>query len=201
MKVQDLYETPMMIGDNDFDPVIDGFDLTDTVENTQAYEKIIDSKDSNLIQKHSDIGSKYLYQYGSKIVLLDTVAKTVDYYVKVETGKFRITGQYVTQVEVWRTTDSPVYDVVRTVFFDYILKSHDTVLSDSLQTNDGRRLWVNLVGYAFQEGKYVYVVDLNTGTLHGIKNSNDYRSRIQDFYSTQKKSAYVRIMISNKKVD
>lgn len=201
MKVQDLYETPMMIGDNDFDPVIDGFDLTDPSENTEAYEKIINSKDSNLIQKHTDKGSKYLYTYGSKIVLLDTLSKSVDYYVKVEKGKFKITGQYVTQVEVWRTTDSPVYDVVRTVFFDHILKSHDTVLSDSLQTNDGRRLWVNLVGYAFDEGKYVYVVDLNTGTLHSIKNSNDYRNRIQNFYSTQKKSAYVRIMISNKKVD
>ena len=44
MKVQDLYETPMLIGDHEFEPEIDGYDLTDPDENSQAYKKIINRK-------------------------------------------------------------------------------------------------------------------------------------------------------------
>lgn len=194
MKIQDLYETPMLIGDHDFEPSINGFDLTDRTENTQAYEQIINSKRSNQLEKHND--SQYLYSYGDKIVLLNVVRRTVDYYVKVETGRFKLTGKHATQVEVWRTKDRSVYGVVQKVFFDHILKSHDTILSDSLQTNEGRGLWSNLVGYAFDRGLNVYVVDLNTGTLHHIKDNNMYADKIHDFYSTTKASQKVRIMIS-----
>jgi hypothetical protein len=194
MKIQDLYETPMLIGDHDFDPTIDGFDLSDSVENTKAYEKITTSGNSNQLEKHND--SQYLYQYGDKIVLLDIVDKKVDYYVKIYQGKFKITGKYATQVEVWRTKERAVYGVVKKVFFDYILKSHNTVLSDSLQTNEGRGLWVNLVSYAFEKNLNVYVVDLNTGTLTKINNDSEYRNNISKFYSTKKSSEMVRILIS-----
>lgn len=196
MKVRDLYETPMLIGDHEFDPIIDGFDLTDNDENQKAYDKISKSKKSHQIEKHND--SQYLYHFGDKVVLLNTVLRTVDYYVKIETGKFKITGKYVAQVEVWRSNDRPVYGVVEKVFFDHILKSHDTVLSDSLQTNDGKRLWTNLVSYAFDRGKFVYVVDLNNGVLKQVNDVNDYSRSVQDFYSDQKSSMKIRIMISNR---
>lgn len=195
MKVQDLYETPMLIGDHEFEPEIDGYDLTDPDENSQAYEKIINSKKTHQIEKHND--SQYLYGYGDKIVLLNVKDKRIDYYVKLETGKFKLTGKYVTQVEVWRTKERSVFGIVQKVFFDHILKSHDTVLSDSLQTNEGRGLWSNLVGYAFQRNLNVYVVDLNTGILQKIKDDSDYRSKIQSFYGTTKSSERVRVMISN----
>lgn len=194
MKIQDLYETPMLIGDHDFEPTIDNYDLTDAIENTQAYEKIINSSKTRQIEKHND--SQYLYVYGDKIVLLNVVRKTVDYYVKIETGKFKLTGKYATQVEVWRTKDRSVYGVVQKVFFDHILKSHNTILSDSLQTNEGRGLWSNLVGYAFDRGLNVYIADLNTGTLHNISDNNMYADKIHEFYSTTKGSQKVRIMIS-----
>lgn len=194
MKVSDLYETPMLIGDHDFEPTIDGFDLSDIEENHQAYDKIINSKRTLQMEKHND--SQYLYSYGDKIVLLNINRKTVDYYVKLETGKFKITGKYITQVEVWRTEDRPVQNVVQKVFFDHILKSHDTVLSDSLQTSNGRRLWVNIVDYALQRGLNVYVVNLNNGTLTHIPNADIYGDEISKYYSTEKSSSKVRIMIS-----
>ena len=194
MKIQELYETPMLIGDHAFDPSIDGYDLTDSDENTKAYEKIMNSSKSRQIEKHND--SQYLYSYGDKIVLLDIKDKKVDYYVKIFQGKFKITGKYTTQVEVWRSKERAVYGVVKKVFFDYILKSHTTILSDSLQTNEGRGLWVNLVSYAFERGHNVYVVDLNKGVLIKIKDDSDYRHNISKFYSTTKSSEMVRIMIS-----
>lgn len=194
MKIQDLYETPMLIGDNDYDPSIDNYDLTDASENTKAYTKITNSKKTKQLEKHND--SQYLYAYGDKIVLLNVVRKSVDYYVKVEVGKFKLTGKYATQVEVWRTKDRSVYGVVQKVFFDHILKSHDTILSDSLQTNDGKGLWSNLVGYAFDRGLNVYVADLNTGTLIPIRDNNEYADKIHEFYSTSTGSQKVRIMIS-----
>ena len=195
MKVQDLYETPMLIGDHEFEPEIDGYDLTDPDENSQAYKKIINSKKTHQIEKHND--SQYLYGYGDKIVLLNVVRNTVDYYVKLETGKFKLTGKYVTQVEVWRTKDRSVFGIVQKVFFDHILKSHDTVLSDSLQTNEGRGLWSNLVGYAFQRNLNVYVADLNTGKLVKVIDDNDYANNIKNFYGSTKSAERVRIMISN----
>ena len=194
MKIQELYETPMLIGDYDFDPSIDKYDLTDSDENTKAYEKIMNSSKSRQIEKHND--SQYLYSYGDKIVLLNVVLKTVDYYVKIFQGKFKITGKYATQVEVWRSKDRAVHGVVEKVFFDYILKSHNTILSDSLQTNDGKRLWVNLVSYAFERGLNVYVVDLNNGRLITVNDDNEYSKNISKFYSTTKSSEMVRIMIS-----
>lgn len=185
----------MMIGDHDFDSAIDGYDLTEPEENRQAFKKIINSKRTSQIEKHND--HQYLYGYGDKIVLLNVTRGTVDYYVKLEQGNFKLTGKYITQVEVWRSSNVPVHGVVEKVFFDHILKSHDTVLSDSLQTNDGRRLWVNLVGYAFEKNKFVYVVDLNTGTIIPVKNSNTYADTIQNFYDATKSAKEVRIMISN----
>jgi len=194
MKVQDLYETPMLIGDHEFEPEIDGYDLTDPEENSQAYEKIINSKNTYQIEKHND--SQYLYGYGDKIVLLNVKDKRIDYYVKLETGKFKLTGKYVTQVEVWRTKERSVFGIVQKVFFDHILKSHNTVLSDSLRTNEGRGLWSNLVGYAFQRNLNVYVADLNTGKLVKVVDDNDYANNIKNFYGTTKSSEWVRIMIS-----
>ncbi|AKP35053.1 hypothetical protein [Yersinia aleksiciae] len=68
-----------------------------------------------------------------------------------------------TQIMVWRTVQ-PQYNSAVTglpkIFFQYFLENYSIVVSDSEQTNDGRRFWEGMIAWAIQEdGYHVYVSD------------------------------------------
>jgi len=68
-----------------------------------------------------------------------------------------------TQIMVWRSVqpqyNSAVSGLPR-MFFQYFLEKYSIVVSDSEQTQDGRRFWETMIAWAIQEdGYHVYVSD------------------------------------------
>ncbi len=71
------------------------------------------------------------------------------------------TRKTCTQILVWRTVqpqhDSAVHGLPQE-FFRHFLTQYSIVVSDSEQTNEGRRFWERMIAWAIQaEGHYVYV--------------------------------------------
>lgn len=88
-----------------------------------------------------------------------------------------------TQIMVWRTVQ-PQYNSAVTglpkMFFQYFLENYSIVVSDSEQTQDGRRFWETMIAWAIQEdGYHVYVSD---GTIEDRPLT--FMTSWDDFYGT-----------------
>ena len=70
-----------------------------------------------------------------------------------------------TQLFVWRQLYGQHGDVLRgfpSKIFEHLLQSHRIIISDQIQTHDGRRFWLDRMSEAiFKDDLMVYYVDLN----------------------------------------
>ncbi|MGL4925644.1 MAG: hypothetical protein ACRC4K_02235 [Plesiomonas shigelloides] len=82
-----------------------------------------------------------------------------------------------TQVMVWRTSragHSRALQGLASLVFDHLLSTHVIMVSDNMQTHDGRRFWMARISEAINAGYSVYMAD---GTeeefpLHPITNDD-----------------------------
>lgn len=184
----------MLIPDGDFEPSINNLDVTDTEENKELYQKISTSKKPEHLE-HYDTNFE-IVRYGDKYVMLNHIRQTIDYYVKVEEGSYKILGKWQCQVEVWRDDESPMSLIVPYMFEKYILPKYQTVISDSVQTDKGRKLWIRLVYKMMNQGNNVYVYDRNNNDLIHVADQVHFQSLMSDVYGESKKFQHIRLVVS-----
>lgn len=191
-----INESPRLIPDDDFEPSINHLDVTDKDDNKELYQKlIVTSKTKSLEWLDHDFE---LIQYGDKYVLLNHISKSVDYYVKVEQGSYKLLGKWNCQVEVWRSRESPRTLVVPYVLNKHVIPKHRTVISDSIQTDAGRTMWIRICYTMLDKGKNVYIYDKNKNLLIDIPDKHVFNDNITDAYGSSKKFENIRLVISDK---
>lgn len=93
---------------------------------------------------------------GGAYFVLDTTTDTIVYFMEYAVNAATSTiGPTVTQTKVWRSLIAGLpRGFVSWVVFRVLLKRHAAVLSDKLHTEAGKRLWLDLMGFAFREHEY-----------------------------------------------
>lgn len=201
MKIDDLNETPRLISDNDYEPEIQGLDVTDADDNRTSYLKVSSSNKRTHVEYYQGNALHEIVRYGDKYVLLNHDSKTIDYYVKVEEGSYRVLGKWACQVEVWRERLSPLTAIVSHIVETYIMPKHGIIISDSLQTSMGQELWARLGVRSLTNGYFVYAYDRNNGTIHNFPTVKEYRSNMQSYYGDTSKFEKIRLVISSKNIN
>ena len=83
-------------------------------------------------------------------------------------------GQFVWQTSVWRGNSALISHLPTEMFFEYLVKTYHTVLTDSKQSWDGKRFWLDRIDNAFDRGINVYFFDFSTSNLTKIETKTDW---------------------------
>ncbi|MBC8952510.1 hypothetical protein [Xenorhabdus sp. PB62.4] len=113
-----------------------------------------------------------------ELALLCDITHEVVYYNKVMvTNDVELNCRPVSQVLIWRTK-KPQHNAALTglaskIFFHYLIKSYDVVVSDVNQTTEGMSFWQARMYEALQYRLYVYGYDVMSGEVRQISNEDD----------------------------
>jgi hypothetical protein len=120
------------------------------------------------------------YGTDGKIYLINKTKERIHYYVQFETVRWKVTGEAVTQVAVWRSAFVGAYfqNLTKTMFFDYLLPRKGTIISDEQQTGDGHRFWMTVMSMAAQRGLNVAFVDFRGNKVEQFEPGTDLESWI-----------------------
>ncbi len=150
-----LFEMPQSIEPTEFN-------LNDPKVNKRHAREFL--KDSEREQLEAISGGT-LYKIGNKIMLIDEdseLAPRLLYYVQWKDIFHKFVGRRAaSQIAVWRDQDEPATaGVAQRIFFDYLLPIYGVMITDTMQTPDGRRFWINRIGDAFKKHLHVYYLNL-----------------------------------------
>jgi hypothetical protein len=106
-----------------------------------------------------------LWQRGNRIALVvadEGRPRRLIYYVQWKEVFHRLVGhRAISQVAVWRDQLDPrSQGMAWRIFWEHLLPIHQVLLTDALQTPDGKRFWTNRVAEAFEHGLNVYYLNL-----------------------------------------
>ena len=142
---------------------------------------------------------------GHKIFLVDHDNQRIDYYMQYEIQHiFKI--KTVTQIAIWteymsRYRDMPNGErVSKYVFFNILLPLADAVVTDALQTDDGRRFWINRVTESILASLHVYAVFKDKNRIYKVDNLEMLRKLKDDIWGDEKAHVNRKLFISNKEV-
>ncbi|EHO2015397.1 hypothetical protein KK075_003039 [Escherichia coli] len=108
---------------------------------------------------------------------------------------------------VWRLFDDVISpkQFVKNVMFYHFLKNNTCLISDSYQTVQGKRLWINVINSAFENNLYVYCLvnevrqnDKIISDLYPLEKKHKNALIQQAWYGTKSKD--IRILISRKRL-
>lgn len=148
-----LFEMPKSIEPTEFN-------LNDELINRRIALELLKNKRKRELEK---VGPNTLYEIGRKIALLDAENKRVLYYVQWNEVFHKLIGKTgAAQIAVWRNRTKAVVPatLATRVFFDYLLPKYGVMITDALQTPDGKEFWVRRVTDAFARGLHVYYINL-----------------------------------------
>lgn len=191
-----LSEMPQLISPTNFG-------LRSPIKNNKEAKNILETKPDEIIRQTDDY---ILLRNGTDkkgyIVLINKHDTTIEYYVDYE---FSYTKQLpdVTQIKLWRlSTGSYNRGLAQDIFFNYLLKKYNTIISDRQQTKRGQEFWLSRMADAIRE-------KLNVGLYHEIlKETNWYDTKygsfskwVNDNYGWGEEPGYadLRYLISTKR--
>ena len=155
MNVQELlFEMPKLINDVDFnlsDPKVNARVAVDLLQHGELLEDLGDDR--------------ALYQRGHRLGMVANPARALcscEYYVQYKEIMHKMIGhRAISQIAVWRDDLSThAHGLAARIFWDHLLPIHGVMITDALQTKDGRRFWMNRIGEAYKRGLNVYYLNL-----------------------------------------
>lgn len=193
-----------------------------------AMPSLCDSTDFGLTseEKNKEFLQKLMKR---KVEILESDDKSVLYYTGSEDGGYYFlvstkeqllvyVSQYkkkrviiddihtITQVCVWRAIgfDLPMLTgIVRRVIFQYYIPRMHRLMSDRIQTERGRDLWLDLLGIALSRGLHVAIIDFNAKKMLEIDSKAElrlYDSYINKLWKwNSMKHQALRLMLSDTK--
>jgi hypothetical protein len=152
------------------------FNLKNKEENQKYTNSVLTSTNKRIVKSY-DNGSATLFETPGYYALIRTVENTqpytiylMEYKVAVHFGR-----QCAQQVKVWRDNREIMFkNIAKEVFFDNLLFSYQTVITDDMQTHFGETFWVNRIAEALTSKKY-YIYYINVGTNKEMIKINNMR--------------------------
>jgi hypothetical protein len=118
-----------------------------------------------------------VYIHSKEIYCLDSSIQRVTYDMEFNTKTDPLIGTFVWQASVWHSKIDPITTgLPDKVFFEYLIPTYGTVLTDSRQSWDGARYWMGLIPKAFDKGLQVYYVDFEKRTTQHIPDVGYWKS-------------------------
>lgn len=145
-----------------------------------------------------------------RIVTVDNGKPYTAYAVKLVHHKEITYPHYaVTQVMVWRTPSSRHYSAIQgfaKLFFRHLLDITNIVVSDSEQTGDGQRFWLDMLDWAYNSGYSLYVADGTEGEewpKYHITSLDELESRWLEYAWGNDRDVHIhrRLIISKKPLE
>ena len=118
-------------------------------------------------------------QYELLIALLDHESQCVLYSNTIDSVELDIPndGKPVRQIMIWRDIETnggkDSYNLMETVFFEFLIEQYAIVVSDSEQTREGRRMWRKLIAMAIDKGMEAGRIDEQSHEYHIIRSRQD----------------------------
>ena len=132
---------------------------------------------------------------------VDHKSMKIVYYMMYEVHQDPLIGRYVNQAMVWLDkTYSPAKGLPKRVFFDQLVKKYDTVLTDSIQTWNGRAFWMRRLQEAFQKGFNVYFVDLERNKVEKLEDFADISKFNEKYHIWEPHGFHKRLAITKRKL-
>lgn len=146
-ELESIAESPQMI-----EPV--DFNLNKVTSNRKFAQELakknketLEDTPNDTIFRTGDLKSGY-------IVRVDKETGLITYLVKYDGKKIGPYKSRVTQTAVWRKIGSG-RGITTKIFFDYLLKHFDTVMSDTQQTEAGKNFWLDQLADAKNKGLHI----------------------------------------------
>jgi len=106
-----------------------------------------------------NFSSGKLYKTSQEVFFVSNDTGLIDYYMKFENGTILGLGYCATQVKVWRRAGIGVRNLTSVVFYEIMLGEFDTMVSDRIQTEDGRRFWIDRLSESNADDRQIGVID------------------------------------------
>lgn len=122
-------------------------------------------------------------------------------FITLGASSMQFKAKVVTQIAVWRNynyAESRAFPAY--IFFRMLLPKYGVVMSDSQQTNDGRKFWQSRMLDALHKGLFVYTFDQNTRDLNRLHNTDDIDDAAPYLWKKDPKFRTRRVLISQTKL-
>lgn len=112
----------------------------------------------------------------------------------------------MTQIAIWtdytsRYTDLPSGErVSKYVFFNILLPLADAIVSDALQTDDGRRFWINRTKESILKNLHVYAVFKDQNRIYKIDSVEKLRKHQNGIWGDERAFENRKLFISKKEL-
>jgi hypothetical protein len=155
--------------------------------------------------KFKTTNTEYLYKSGDNNngYYMLVVDNYVEYFVKYESKSYQslLAGRMIKQLLVQRNLFSSYSaQIPKIVFFEYLLPTFGTIITDTKQTPDGKKFWVNAVMDALKDpSKYsVYVLNKNKGETTEITSPKEFHQSTNKIWGDDNCFQHVLLAISLK---
>lgn len=194
MRLNDLIvEAPQIVGE--YSPI----ELNDSTQNQELYQQLSRNPNKQLLKQITDTCK--VYKSNKTIFCLDDMLSMVTYEMEFKVNEHPTLGQFVWQTSVWRGNSALISHLPTEMFFEYLVKTYHTVLTDSKQSWDGKRFWLDRIDNAFDRGINVYFFDFSTSNLTKIETKTDwlqfYKINQNKIWGKTNLHQMMRMVISN----
>jgi hypothetical protein len=180
------------------------FKLDDKSVNRRLYLDITLDNHKEEIREDFVPKNTKLYKIKNTFALL--YDNKVIYYLKyIEKWYGFLKRKCIQQVVVWRDRKyKETVDFAENIFFKILLKINGTIITDSLQTEDGQGFWDNRVINAYDHGLHIYYINFLAPDKEIIElpTAHDFRKIVddKDIWGSRNKHQAKRIVISTEKL-
>lgn len=159
------------------------FDLDSPVGNRRMLKSI---RGKEVTERYSAPSEDYEFfrtggwETGGYIVMVNLKRSLICYLVKYERPE-KVEGAFrpVVQTCVWRAIEWATNHLASKVFFDFLLHNCGCIMSDKIQTPEGRRFWENMLSTADHLGYVVSFVYKNR-----VVSTYDGQTDLQDWVAS-----------------
>jgi hypothetical protein len=176
--------------------------LDDPIKNQRRLEKLSTAHKEHLFDVNKNTHVFKIHTDNEEIyVAIDSIDMKIVYYMSYEFDKHRLLGLFVNQSFVWVDKTYPnAKGLPKKIFFDYLLKEHNIVITDSIQTWDGRDFWLRRLLDAFQKHLYVYYIDLESDHIEPVHQYMAIHKLDTKYHIWAKQAFSKRLLISTTKL-
>lgn len=199
-----LYESPQIVKDTDFNlgsPESNKKRAIEFLKSGYKPEDVIDETSDYVVFRTGDNrGYIVMIEFENGV---NPNLPQINFYVKYEEKKINGLGKTVTQVALWRRTKgTSTPNITDKIFFGYLLKQWDTIVSDSEQTEHGRDFWQRRLLIAETKGLKVGFINLNNKDITWFDKEKyktvDYWLDVYNHWGGSYKKQPFRYVIANK---
>jgi len=140
------------------------FGLSDKSNNTKKRESLLKSKTKDIpeLNPNSEVYSCFLArpEGNTNIALINNKSNMLVFYADLKEHRSPIiSNKSVTQTSIWRNYTDLGTKGFATKLFEYLLQHFGTIISDDIQTHDGKRFWEEKLAEAEVRGAPVGLVN------------------------------------------